>query len=93
MASTGGGTRGLNRAVPGCGYERVRRSERATAAIARLRRQGKIDHLGRPRLVVDRDKARRLHEQGMSVRKIAHEMGLAVATTQRHLRKGNTNGR
>ena len=61
----------------------MRRSERATAAIARLRRQGKIDHLGRPRLVVDRDKARRLHEQGMSVRKIAHEMGLAVATTQR----------
>ena len=56
----------------------MRRSERATAAIARLRRQGKTDHLGRPRLVVDRDKARRLHEQGMSVRKIAREMGLAV---------------
>ena len=50
--------------------ERIRRSERATAAIARLRRLGKTDHLGRPRLVVDRDQARRLHEQG-------------VATTQR----------
>jgi hypothetical protein len=37
--------------------ERVRRSERASAAIAKLRRQGKTDHLGRPRLVVDRDKA------------------------------------
>jgi DNA invertase Pin-like site-specific DNA recombinase len=63
--------------------ERVRRSERAAAAIARLRRQGKTEHLGRPRLVVDRSKARRLREQGWSVREIASEMGLSVATTQR----------
>ncbi|HEV3332495.1 MAG TPA: recombinase family protein [Bryobacteraceae bacterium] len=63
--------------------ERIRRSERAAAAIAKLRRQGKTEHLGRPRLVVDRTKARRLHEQGWSVRKIAEEMGLSVATTHR----------
>jgi DNA invertase Pin-like site-specific DNA recombinase len=63
--------------------ERVRRSERAAAAIARLRRQGKTEHLGRPRLVVDRSKARRLHEQGWSVRKIAEELGLSVATAHR----------
>lgn len=63
--------------------ELVRRSERAKAAIARLRRQGKTEHLGRPRLVVDRSKARRLHEQGWSLRQIAAEMGLSVATTHR----------
>src|SRR5579863_56909 len=40
--------------------ERIRRSERATAAIAKLRRQGKADHLGRKRKVFDRDKARKL---------------------------------
>ena len=32
--------------------ERVRRSERASAAIARLRREGRTDHLGRkPKLI------------------------------------------
>ena len=63
--------------------ERIRRSERATAAIARLRRQGKTDHLGRPRLAVDREKARRLHEGGMSVRQIAVELGIGSATAHR----------
>jgi DNA invertase Pin-like site-specific DNA recombinase len=66
--------------------ERIRRSERATAAIARLRRQGHTEHLGRPRLVVDRSEARRLHEQGWSVRKIAAKMGLSVATAHRIVR-------
>jgi DNA invertase Pin-like site-specific DNA recombinase len=63
--------------------ERVRRSERAAAAIARLRRKGTTEHLGRPRLVVDRTKARRLHEQGRSVREVAAEMGLSVSTAYR----------
>ena len=63
--------------------ERVRRSERATAAIARLRRQGKTEHLGRPRLVLDRAKARLLREQGWSVRQIAAELGISHATVQR----------
>jgi DNA invertase Pin-like site-specific DNA recombinase len=63
--------------------ERVRRSERATAAIAKLRRQGRADHLGRPKLVVDRDKARRLHVQGRSVRAIASELGVSAMTVQR----------
>ncbi len=63
--------------------ERVRRSERAVAAIARLRRQGKTDHLGRPRLVVDRDRARRLHDKGLSVRAIATELGISAMTVQR----------
>jgi len=63
--------------------ERVRRSERASAAVARLRRQGHTEHLGRPRLVVDRGKARRLHEKGWSVRKIADELGMSAATAHR----------
>jgi DNA invertase Pin-like site-specific DNA recombinase len=66
--------------------ERIRRSERATAAIARLRRQGHTEHLGRPRLVVDRNEARGLHDQGFSVRKIAAKMGLSVATAHRIVR-------
>lgn len=41
--------------------ERIRRLERAAAAIAKLRRQGTA-HLGR--LAVDRSKARKLHTQG-----------------------------
>jgi DNA invertase Pin-like site-specific DNA recombinase len=67
--------------------ERVRRSERASAAIARLRRQGKTEHLGRPRLVVDREKARRLHEDGWSVRKIAGELGISPMTALRIVRQ------
>ena len=63
--------------------ERVRRSERATAAIARLRRQGQTEHLGRPRLVLDRAKARRLRAEGWSVRKIAGELGVSAMTVQR----------
>ncbi len=63
--------------------ERVRRSERASAAIARLRRQRRTEHLGRPRLVVDRDRARRLRKEGWSVRKIADELGVSAMTVQR----------
>ena len=63
--------------------ERVRRSERATAAIARLRRQGKTEHLGRPRLVVDKAKARKLHREGQSVRSIASVLGVSPATAHR----------
>jgi DNA invertase Pin-like site-specific DNA recombinase len=63
--------------------ERVRRSERASAAIAKLRRQGKADHLGRKRLVFDRDRARELHRQGFSIRDIAEQLGVSAMTIQR----------
>ena len=63
--------------------ERVRRSERAAAAIARLRRQGRTEHLGRPRTVVDRARARRLKQEGWSVRGIAAELGISSATAHR----------
>jgi DNA invertase Pin-like site-specific DNA recombinase len=63
--------------------ERVRRSERATAAIAKLRRQGKTEHLGRPRKVVDRALARQLHAEGRSLREIARELGISAMTAHR----------
>jgi DNA invertase Pin-like site-specific DNA recombinase len=66
--------------------ERVRRSERATAAISKLRRQGTTEHLGRPRFVVDRAKVRSLIAAGMSVRKIATELGISHATAHRVMR-------
>ena len=62
---------------------RVRRSERALAAVAKLRRQGHTEHLGRPKLVVDRDAVRRMAADGMSLRAIAEEAGISPATAMR----------
>lgn len=55
--------------------ERLRRSERAAAAIARLKRQGKTDHLGRPSVLgpADRAKAKQLRDKEWSIRRIAAE--------------------
>jgi hypothetical protein len=55
----------------------------ARPAIARLRRQGKTEHLGRPRLVLDRAKIHGLHKEGWSVRKIVGELGVSPMTIQR----------
>jgi DNA invertase Pin-like site-specific DNA recombinase len=66
--------------------EQVRRSERASAAISKLRRQGKAEHLGRPRLVVDRAKITKLATAGMSVRAIAAKLGISHATAHRAMR-------
>ena len=63
--------------------ERIRRSERASAAIARLRRQGQADRLGRKRNVFDRDRARRLRADGWSIRQIAAELDQSPMTIQR----------
>lgn len=65
--------------------ERVRRSERAKAAITRLRREGKTDHLGRPRKFMDRDKVRQLRAAGRTVREIAAEIGASHMTVHRIL--------
>src|ERR1035438_4760942 len=54
--------------------ESVRRSERASAAYARLKSQGRTDHLGRKRLVVDRENIRALADAGMSTRSIAAKL-------------------
>ncbi len=66
--------------------ERVRRSERAVAAIDRLRRQGKADRLGRRPLVVDREKARELWRKGRTVRQIGAELGISPSTAHRIVR-------
>ena len=63
--------------------ERIRRSERASAAIARLRRQGQADKFGRKRNLFDRDRARRLKAKGWSIRKIAAELDQSAMTIQR----------
>jgi IS30 family transposase len=60
-----------------------RRPERATAAIAKLRRQGKTDHLGSKRKVFDRDKARKMHNAGTPLRDIAEQLGVSAMTIQR----------
>ena len=44
---------------------------------------GTTDHLGRPRKVLDRDKIRRLHDQGLGVRAIASKIGVSHMTVHR----------
>ena len=65
--------------------ERIRRSERATAAIARLKRQGKADHLGRPRQLIGAkaQTVRQLRDEGLSLRAIAAKVRCSPMTVQR----------
>ena len=67
--------------------ERVRRSERASAAIAKLRRQGKTDHLGRKRKILGAklETVRQLREEGLSLRAIAARVHVSAMTVQRVL--------
>ena len=69
--------------------ERIRRSERASAAIARLGRQGKTDHLGRKRKVLGAklETVRQLHEQGLSLREIAAKVHVSPMTVQRVIQR------
>jgi DNA invertase Pin-like site-specific DNA recombinase len=68
--------------------ERIRRSERASAAIARLRRQGKTDHLGRKRKVTGAklETVRQLHAEGLSLRMIAMKVRVSPMTVHRIVR-------
>ena len=72
--------------------ERVRRSERASAAIARLRRQGKTDHLGRKRKLVGAklETVRQFREDGLSLRKIAAKVHTSLMTVQRIIQREQT---
>ena len=64
--------------------ERVRRSERARAAVVRLKRDGK--RLGRrPTEPSTRAKVFALRDQGLSLRKIAGKVGISPATAGRIL--------
>jgi DNA invertase Pin-like site-specific DNA recombinase len=63
--------------------ESVRRSERASAAYARLKAQGRTDHLGRKRLVVDRGKICEMAVGGMSTRAIAAKLRISHTSIHR----------
>jgi DNA invertase Pin-like site-specific DNA recombinase len=65
--------------------ESVRRSERASAAYAKLKAQGRTDHLGRKRLVLDRDKVRAMAAGGMSTRAIASKLKVSHTSVHRIL--------
>lgn len=67
--------------------ESVRRSERASAAYARLKSQGRTDHLGRKRLVLDRSKLRAMAAAGMSTRKIAATLKVSHTSIHRILQQ------
>jgi DNA-binding NarL/FixJ family response regulator len=61
-------------------------TERAKAAVDRLKKHGRIEHLGRPRLVIDRAKVGKLHGQGLSVKEIAKRLRISPATAHRIIR-------
>ena len=61
--------------------ERVRLSERTIAGLERARSKGRIG--GRPRVICNRDKIADLRRSGLSLSKIAKQMGLAKSTVAR----------
>ena len=63
--------------------ESVRRSERASAAYAKLKQQGRTDHLGRKRLVVDRAKICEMAAGGLSTRAIATKLKVSHTSVHR----------
>ncbi|MGD1093849.1 MAG: recombinase family protein [Bryobacteraceae bacterium] len=67
--------------------ERIRRSERASAAIARLRKEGNADRLGRKRLLIGAklEAARKLRAEGASWRAIGSRLHVGHMTIQRAL--------
>ena len=70
--------------------ERIRNAERSRAGIERARRQGKV--LGRPRKFVPLEEAVRLRGQGLSIARIAEQLGRAgtpigVSTLHRALQE------
>ena len=54
--------------------ERSLIKERVMMGLERARKQGK--QLGRPKIIVDREKVVRLREEGLSLRKIAEKLGI-----------------
>jgi DNA invertase Pin-like site-specific DNA recombinase len=63
--------------------ERVRMSERVKAGLDRAKAQGKV--VGRPKVVVDRDRVVQLRDQGLSHWQICQEVGISRTSVQRIL--------
>jgi DNA invertase Pin-like site-specific DNA recombinase len=61
--------------------ERVRLSERTVAGLERARSKGRVG--GRPRVQCDRERVITLHRDGLSLGKIAGELGLSKTTVSR----------
>lgn len=61
--------------------ERVRLSERTVAGLQRARQQGRIG--GRPRIVCDREKVAEMRRSGLSLGRIAAEMGISKTSVAR----------
>jgi DNA invertase Pin-like site-specific DNA recombinase len=64
--------------------ERQKISERTKAGLKRARREGKL--LGRPRILVDVQKIRKLQAGGMGLRGIADETGWSLSSIMRALK-------
>jgi DNA invertase Pin-like site-specific DNA recombinase len=70
--------------------ERIRISERTKAALERIRKSGR--RLGRPPVVVDRDRIIDLRfNQRWSIRRIAKEFGVSITVVRDRIRKGRHN--
>jgi putative DNA-invertase from lambdoid prophage Rac len=66
------------------GFERERLVERTRAGLERARRQGR--RIGRPRVVINIEKAIQLREQGLGLRSAAAKLGVGASTLGRLLR-------
>jgi DNA invertase Pin-like site-specific DNA recombinase len=62
-------------------FERETILERVSAGLANARANGVV--LGRPRKVFKRGEAKRLYNEGLSIRQIADKMGVSAMTIQR----------
>ncbi len=65
-------------------FESDRMSSRVRSGLARARAEGKV--LGRPRVILDRDKLAAMKKKGMSLREIATATGKSTMTIQRLLK-------
>jgi len=63
--------------------ERIKRSERTKAGLARARSEGR--RLGRPKVAVNPADIARLRAQGLSLRAIARQLGIGDGSVRRLL--------
>ena len=66
--------------------ERIRLSERVKAGLERARSQGKV--VGRPKIVVNRDKVMELQQEGLSQWEISQKLGVSRASVGRIIAEG-----